>query len=877
MIVKLLSFIFVISLAFSFPVSTQAKDVPFNVNEVINQVSNYNSLNAHPYPLTPEPTDYDKFLVDTSSVYVGAPGAQSYPDIAFDGTNYFVVWAEERNNVSADIFGSRVTTDGVILDPAGIPISTVTGAQGYPAISFDGTNYLVVWLDFRNNDMYCDIYGSRISQSGTVLDTDGIPISTETRSQEFPSVAFDGVNYLVVWDDGRSDSSWDIYGARVSQAGIVLDPTGLPIYHKEGNQRYPFVAFNGTNYLVAWREGQIWGVRVSPNGTVIDTSVIQISRASEPNENGPSIASDGINFLAVWTNRQIYGARVTPGGIVLDTNNITISQGSNSSDPVVDFDGTNYFVVWGMGDFRGARVTPAGIVLDPNGNIISNAGGSSPSLSFDSTNYLVVWRDTRNNPSDIYGARVTPSNNVLDTTGIPISTAANSQYYPSVASDSTNYLAVWQDNRNGKYGIYGERIDQNGALLDSTIIPISIDSVNLYRPSVTFGGSNYFVVWQTRDFNQVSGTSDIYGARISTEGTVLDSNGIPISLDYSWQINPSVASDDTNYFAVWSDHRNGNPDIYGARITPSGTILDPHGIPISTVSIEDCPAIAFDGTNYFVVWQDQSNIYGARVRPTGTVLDPTGIAISLVTDRQCAPAITFGGTNYLIVWQDNRNGNFDIYGTRVTPAGVVLNPSGNPISTAPFNQTDPAIVFDGTNYLVVFSDERSQTYNDLYGVLVDTSGVVIDSFAVDTRLGHQNNPALVRSNSNQILITYSGWTDYINSHTANTMRIWGMFYPFTGGIEEENSKVKIQSTKLLEVYPNPARSVVRVRYSWATEEKTDLKIFDVSGKMVKEIATPASQARNDQASDIKISLKGTNPGIYFLKVGKETKKFLVVK
>ena len=57
-------------------------------------------------------------------------------------------------------------------------------------------------------------------------------------------------------------------------------------------------------------------------------------------------------------------------------------------------------------------------------------------------------------------------------------------------------------------------------------------------------------------------------------------------------------------------------------------------------------------------------------------------------------------------------------------------------------------------------------------------------------------------------------------------------------------------------------------------EKT-IKIFDISGKIIKEIATPASQSRNDRA--VEISLKGISPGVYFLRMGKETKKFLVVK
>jgi DNA-binding beta-propeller fold protein YncE len=112
-------------------------------------------------------------------------------------------------------------------------------------------------------------------------------------------------------------------------------------------------------------------------------------------------------------------------------------------------------------------------------------------------------------------------------------------------------------------------------------------------------------------------------------------------------------------------------------------------------------------------------------------------------------------------------------------------------------------------------------------------------------------------------------------------------------IEEIASPNRVAMTNRFEIYPNPARSVIRVRVPFVgatsqsrpsglgnpsyNKEEMNLKIFDVSGKLIKEIPAFPSVIRNDDRDEMKISLKGINPGIYFLQVGKEIKKFLVVR
>jgi hypothetical protein len=66
--------------------------------------------------------------------------------------------------------------------------------------------------------------------------------------------------------------------------------------------------------------------------------------------------------------------------------------------------------------------------------------------------------------------------------------------------------------------------------------------------------------------------------------------------------------------------------------------------------------VAWDGTNFLVVWSDDRNpsapnIYGTRITPQGEILDGTGFQISDETIRTIAPSITFNGSNYLIAWE----------------------------------------------------------------------------------------------------------------------------------------------------------------------------------------------------------------------------------
>ena len=96
----------------------------------------------------------------------------------------------------------------------------------------------------------------------------------------------------------------------------------------------------------------------------------------------------------------------------------------------------------------------------------------------------------------------------------------------------------------------------------------------------------------------------------------------------------------------------------------AGTVLDgASGFPvIATSQIQSAVSVIAGNTGYFATWSEgrPNEIRGARLSPSGTVLDPGGFLVTYASNNETNPAVAFDGANYLVVWQDNRNGDIDV-------------------------------------------------------------------------------------------------------------------------------------------------------------------------------------------------------------------------
>ncbi len=859
----------------------------------------------------------NSFIIDTTKIYNQTSNWQRNSRVAFDGTNFLVVWEDIRKDEYSQIRGCRVSQDGQILDKGGFAICLGESYTYRPDLAYDGMNYIVVW---QSHYPFSTIKAARVTPAGELLDSSAIFITDSSNIYKKPAVSSSGINCLVVWMK-RGVWNPDIYGVRVSPQGTLLDTTPIFISTDANYPSNPKVAHDGINYMVVWEDFEefgwdsctkyIRGSRIATDGTLIDSIPLTFATYSCTTFNNPFIKEFSLNpvfefglenYLLVWNfidfagdfSQNIYGCRISTDGVVLDTNYITISNTlGNQIFPSLAFDGTEFLIAWE--DFRNAsngfkpaiyftKIDTSGIVLDSLGKPLLTDSITTlqhPSVCHGGNEYLISFTDRRGNPfkyaldDDIYASRVDIAGNPIDSSGIPLSISTQHQRMPAFGFDGENHLIVWEDERREDIDLFGALIDTSGNILTPPgVFPVSQYKYDQIKPKVDFVDPYYLVVWQ--DYRGADWISRLYGARITKEGMVLDPDGIYFYMNNATYVrNHNISNDSTNFLVVWNKW-DGQYPIVAVRVDTSGVFLDPEGIIIDTSSSR--PAVSFDGENWLICYFNcDAVLVGVRLSADGTlilpVFDITNQWYYLTADP---PSVTFNGNNYFVTWASEDHTftlEEHIYGSRVSPYGYDLDSVDILICKKPeYHLYAPQTTSCGGNFFVVWTDTRnlwpfidSYCIKTIYGTNVSPDGIVLDTNGImlTPALSESKSPAVVQSGGDRFLLCYSGFTE----SPYGSYRIFGKFIDALINVKEPKIEYRFVN-RLAQNAPNPFTKSTVIRYQAKEKGFVELSIFNAAGRLIK---TMVNERKKPGIYTIQWNGEDTNgnvvgSGVYFYKL-----------
>jgi hypothetical protein len=726
-----------------------------------------------------------------------APPQATHDSFAVAGGNgiYLVVWREYGPG-EPDILGVRVrASDGQWLDASPLPIATDSNPQFRPAVAFDGTNFLVVWEEPRSSTAP-RIYGTRVRASdGALLDATPLYLSRartngQNMAQQFPAVAFDGTNYLVTWHgyayppEGYPQSGVQAIRVRPSD-GACLEPYSIMLGRGGSHTR---VAYADGHYLVTWKRGQqAEAARISAaTGQVVDATPIALGVADVSNNAWTGVAAQGGEFLATWlgAGNALWARRIRASdGARLGTEDIAVGT-SASTAPELTFDGKDYQILWEAGgQVLSARVSRQGVPaaegerllaeVERNqidryreGSIASAVPGQVLAVY---PNFDPLKGMTRGRMRLLSEGQASVSSGRVVSPGQAVGVMHNGS---AAAVGNGIYLVVWSEQVSGEEApdILGVRVrTSDGARLDARPLRISSGAPSAdYEPAVAFDGTNFLVVWQG---------AQLYGARVrASDGAVLDSTPLVINRPLNqghpvgW-MHAAVAFDGTNYLVTWHGYYQVDDQVdlinkvWGSRIRTDGTFVEP--APFAIAPGGDKVRVAYADGHYLVAWMRDQNVEAARVSAaTGQVLDTPPISLAASGGSTPAPAVAARRDEFLVTWI---GGDKALRAQRLRASdGARLNPEG--ISVAPSASGYPEVTFDGLDYRIAWQDSSAGVRRLLsrrvssQGVVAAEAELMISEVRASTT---EARSAIAAADRGQFLIAYPSQGPY-----AGKNRIW---------------------------------------------------------------------------------------------------------
>jgi hypothetical protein len=685
----------------------------------------------------------------------------------------------------------RMSPEIGIVDPVRAPLD---GNETAPVVATDGDQFLLFWTTRDGVSV------AHVAADGRLLSSRLALVSAWAYQL---SATWTGAVYLATWGDSAKNA---LVAATFNANGDLLSGP-IAIVSGRAQTRTGALARNGRRTLLLYiynysAPGDVEAAIFDVRGNLIatDRPILPPGTATSPKLSGvPSVASDGEEFAVVWrTNAYVplaagVSAQKDPPPLVL------------------------------MHDFHLIRVGEDGGVIGSPIDIGRTDETADFSVAFGGGLYAIVTTEPHIiKPGSAQAQLVRFSvdarrGSVARMPAIDIDPA-----YAHVFWSGSTFVAFWMRYGTASFALM--TLSFSGA--NESIAPAPVTSLTgnaaSFEVSMLSNGHHVFAAW-----NQNTGA--VYGAVRQVYGTLFDSEAAHpvtadapalLSLGWSRQLRPVMASSTTGSLIIWIEDRYSGGHLLGMRTDAAGAFVDRDPFEIAT-GVSQATAV-FNGGVYIVAWQEGgdsptvvarsvgveaspglrvalgprvalgagwgvaaasngstalvvfvgSHLFGYRFDPSGQQIDTNPLVIG---DGGEFPQVASNGTDFFVAWnrgfyRGDLPPGFDIFGARVTVGGAV-DAEPLPIATAPAEERLEAIASDGRDYLIAYE------WNQLtYGTPTNiATKVVLREGQLDGATATDRGTVIANDATNTVSLSGDAagyWNAYLQLNgTGNLLRL----------------------------------------------------------------------------------------------------------
>jgi hypothetical protein len=203
-----------------------------------------------------------------------------------------------------------------------------------------------------------------------------------------------------------------------------------------------------------------------------------------------------------------------------------------------------------------------------------------------------------------------------------------------------------------------QRTNPSGNPLGANVL-LEEDAASSHSMDIARGAVLNSLVW----VDEQDGNAEIYGAFIGADGSV----SVPpfrFTTTSTPSLDPAVAHDGTDFGVVWTDDSGGHDEVYMTLMDTGGAFSTPAVVTSATVGASS-PDIDHGDPGFGIVWVEEGS--GGNTTIRFTIVDGTGeplvsaIDVSGGTSAAVAPSLVWSPDGWGVVWHDDADGDDEIY------------------------------------------------------------------------------------------------------------------------------------------------------------------------------------------------------------------------